>query len=113
MHHVAVISHTLRPGIIYMIIFRFRYDLGVVAVYDLDTVLVTISIRLRRNARLGKQLGFKSENHIKSLVSTSKPVLEEAGEVSKSYQNRIENVSKSYQTVAKRIRTRIRTVSKP
>ena len=83
-----------------MIIFRFRYDLGVVAVYDLDTVLVAISIRLRGNARLGKQLGFKSENHIESLVNTSKPVLEEAGDVSKSYQksyqNRIEIVSKSY-----------------
>ena len=57
--------------------------------YDFDTVLATISIRLRRKARLGK-LGCKSENHITNIANPSKPVLEEAGDVSKSYQNRIE-----------------------
>ena len=96
-----------------MIIFRFRYDLGVVAVYDLDTVLVTISIRLRGNARLGKQLGFKSENHIKSLVNTSKPVLEEAGDVSKSYRDRIEIVSSRSKAYPNPYPNRIQTVSKP
>ena len=45
-----------------MVIFRFSYDLRVFPVYDFDTVLVTISIRVRGKARLGKQLGCKSEN---------------------------------------------------
>ena len=68
-----------------MIILWFSYGLGIFPVYDFDTVLVAISIRLRGKARLGKQLGCKSENHIKTLANTSKPVLGEAGDVSKSY----------------------------
>ena len=68
-----------------MIILWFSYGLGIFPVYDFDTLLVTISMRLRGKARLGKPLGCKSENHIKTLASTSKPVLGEAGDVSKSY----------------------------
>ena len=89
-----------------MIILWFSYGLGIFPVYDFDTVLVTISIRLRGKARLGKQLGCKSENHSKTLASTSKPVLGEAGDVSKPYWNRIKIVTKSYQN-------RIKIVSKP
>ena len=81
------------------------YGSGVFPVYDFDAVLVAISIRLRGKARLGKQLGCKSENHIKNIANTSKPVLEEAGDESKSYQIRIKIVTKSYQN-------RIQIVSK-
>ena len=45
-----------------MIILWFSYGLGFFPVYDFDTVLVAITIRLRWKARLGKQLGCKSEN---------------------------------------------------
>ena len=79
---------------------------GFSPVYDFDTVLVAISIRLRGKARLAKQLGCKSGNYIKNIANTSKPVLEEAGDESKSYQIRIKIVLKSYQN-------RIQTVSKP
>ena len=86
-----------------MVIFWFSYDLRVFPVYDFDTVPVTISIRVRGKARLGKQLGCKLK-HINILAKTSKPVLGEAGDVSKSCQDRNEIVSKSYQN-------RIQTVS--
>ena len=88
-----------------MNILWFSYGSGVFPVYDFDTVLVAISIRLRGKARLGKQLGCKSGNYIKNIAKTSKPVLEEAGDESKSYQIRIKIVSKSYPN-------RIQTVSK-
>ena len=55
------------------------------SVYDFDAVLVAISIRLRGKARPGKQLGCKSEDHFQNIANTTKPVLEEAGDVSKSY----------------------------
>ena len=80
-----------------MIILWLSYGFGVFPVYDFDAVLDTISIRLRGKARLGKKHGCKSENHTKNLANTSKPVLWEAGDVSKSYQNRIKIVTKSYQ----------------
>ena len=88
-----------------MNILWFSYGSGDFPGYDFDTVLVAISIRLHGKARLGKQLSCKSENHIKNIANTSKPVLEEAGDESKSYQIRIEIVSKSYPN-------RIQTVSK-
>ena len=50
-----------------MIILWFSYGLGVVPVYDFDTVLVAITIQLPGKARLGKQLGCKPENIIKNL----------------------------------------------
>ena len=89
-----------------MNILWFSYGSGVFPVYDFDTVLVAISIRLRGKARLGKQLGCKSGNYIKNIANTSKPVLEEAGDESKSYQIRITIALKSYQN-------RIQIVSKP
>ena len=88
-----------------MIILWFSFGSGFFPVYDFDTVLVANSIRLRGKARLGKQLRCKSENHIKNIANTSKPVLEEAGDESKSHQIRMKFVSKSYpnhvQTVSK------------
>ena len=64
-----------------MITYWFSYCSGFFPFYDFDTVLVTISIRPRWKARLGKRGGCKSENHTKSIANTSKPVLEEAGDV--------------------------------
>ena len=90
-----------------MNILWFSYGSGVFPVfpvYDYDTV--AISRRLRGKARLGKQLGCRSGNYIKNIANTSKPVLEEAGDESKSYQIRIKFVLKSYQN-------RIQIVSKP
>ena len=64
-----------------MIIYWFSCCSGFFPVYDFDTVLVTISIRPRGKARLGTRGGCKSENHTKNIANTSKPVLEEAGDV--------------------------------
>ena len=96
-----------------MIILWFSYGSGLFPVCDFDTVLVAISIRLRGKARLGKQLGGKSESHIKNIANTSKQVLGEAGDESKSYQIRLKIVTKSrIRIVSKTYPNRIQIVTK-